>query len=86
MLARFAAELASVEGAAGLADAEPKREARALLLRLARDIAHATERQNAPLATYIVGRYVELRGRDGVAEQEALAEAAGILQRFIGSP
>jgi hypothetical protein len=84
VLARFAAELARAEGAAGLAHAEPVREARALLLRLARDVAHATERQNAPLVTYLVGRYVELRSRVGVAGEDALAEASAALQRFTG--
>jgi len=84
VLARFAAELARVEGAEGLARAEPAGEARALLLRLARDVAHASERQNAPLATYLVGRYVELRSRQGVAGEDALAEASAVLQRITG--
>jgi Domain of unknown function (DUF6457) len=85
VLARFAAELARAAGAATLAGAEPRRESRALLLRLARDVAHATERQNAPLVTYLVGRYVELRAREGVAERDALEEAETALQRFTGS-
>ena len=35
---------------------------RAKLLRIARDVAHATERQNAPLAAFLIGRFV--RGLD----------------------
>jgi len=85
LLAALAAELAGAAGAPALAGAEPRRDDRALVLRLARDVAHATERQNAPLTTYIVGRYVELRSRVGVTERDALAEAAAVLQRLIRS-
>jgi Domain of unknown function (DUF6457) len=86
VLDRLAAGLAREQGAAALAGAAPQRESRALLLRLARDIAHATERQNAPLATYLVGRYVEQRRREGVGEAGALAEAAAVLARVTGPP
>lgn len=86
VLDRFATDLAREEGAAGLAGAVPKSESRAALLRLARDIAHATERQNAPLAAYLVGRYVERRGDEGVAEADALAEATAVLARITGPP
>ena len=48
-----------------------------LVLRLARDVAHAGERQHAPLTAYLVGRYVELRRQaTGMSEADALAEAA----------
>ena len=45
------------------------------LLALARDVAHNSERKNAPLATFVVGRYVEARARAGVGVAEALDEA-----------
>jgi hypothetical protein len=62
-----------------LAAAVPKRRQRALILRLARDVAHAGERQNAPLATYLAGRYVEFRHGQGVSAEAALAEVAGVM-------
>ena len=57
----------------------PERERRASLLRAARDIAHASERQNAPLATYLVGRFVAARVAAGLQEDSAVAEAARIV-------
>jgi hypothetical protein len=63
----------------------PVGERGALLLRLARDVAHAGERQQAPLAAYLVGRYVELRrAATGAAELEALAEAAEVVAALVG--
>jgi len=58
---------------------------RALLLRIARDIAHATERQNAPLASYLIGRFVQVRIAAGEAESEALARAAAIVNSLVGT-
>jgi hypothetical protein len=53
------------------------------ILDLARIVAHGTERKNAPLAAYVVGRYVALRSAQGadeaVAVSEALETAAGII-------
>ena len=57
---------------------------RALLLRIARDVAHASERQNAPLASYLIGRFVQKRISAGVAESEALAGAAAIVSSLAG--
>lgn len=57
----------------------PDRERRAALLRAARDVAHASERQNAPLATYLVGRFVAQRVAAGMQEDTAVAEAARIV-------
>ena len=55
----------------------PVGERGSLVLRLARDVAHAGERQQAPLTAYLVGRYVELRRQaTGMSEADALAEAA----------
>ena len=57
---------------------------RALLLRIARDVAHASERQNAPLASYLIGRFVQGSMSVGVAESEALARAAAIVNSLTG--
>jgi hypothetical protein len=83
LLRRLASALsaATAEGARlvplGLAE-------RALLLRIARDVAHASERQNAPLASYLIGRFVQLRVTAGVAESDALADAAAMVTSLAG--
>ena len=69
--------------AAGSTLAVPELGARALILRLARDVAHAGERQEAPLATYLVGRYVQRRLAAGVSENVALEEAARMVARVL---
>lgn len=51
------------------------RRAKGPVLSLARVVAHGTERKNAPLATYLVGKYVAGRASAGVDETTALAEA-----------
>jgi hypothetical protein len=51
------------------------KESRNPLLDLARNVAHGTERKNAPLAAYVVGRYVAARAHQGIDEAAALAEA-----------
>ena len=50
------------------------------ILILARIVARGTERKNAPLATYLVGRYVVARGAQGVDEAAAVAEALEIAE------
>lgn len=57
---------------------------RALLLRIARDVAHATERQNAPLVSYLIGRYVQSSTSAGISESDALARAAAIVTSLVG--
>jgi hypothetical protein len=59
---------------------------RALLLRVARNVAHATERQNAPLASYLIGRFVQSSMSAGISESEALARAAAVVTSLIGEP
>lgn len=44
------------------------------VLNLAAMVAHATERKNAPLATYLAGRYVEREGARGTTAEAALLE------------
>jgi hypothetical protein len=57
---------------------------RAQLLRIARDVAHATERQNAPLAAYLIGRFVQAGVVAGMSETAALDQAAEVVQALIG--
>jgi hypothetical protein len=61
-----------------LGDAQPEPTAptaREKLLLLARLVAHGTERKNAPLATYVAGRYVATRAAQGVDAEQATGEA-----------
>ena len=55
------------------------------LLEVARDVAHSTERKNAPLAAFIVGRYVECRAEQGVDVATAVEEAAQIARGLLPS-
>jgi hypothetical protein len=57
---------------------------RARLLRIARNVAHATERQNAPLASYLIGRFVQSSLGAGMSEADALARAAEIVTSLVG--
>jgi hypothetical protein len=54
-----------------------------LLLELARTVAHNSERKNAPLATFVLGRYVQARLRDGVDPREAIAEAIRVAHDLL---
>jgi hypothetical protein len=58
-------------------------EERRALLKLARDVAHRTERVFAPLSTYLAGRYVADRVRTGVDAQEAVREAFRIAEGLL---
>lgn len=53
------------------------------LLDLARIVAHGTERKNAPLATYLVGQYVAIRGADDVTAADSVAEAVAIINDLL---
>lgn len=54
------------------------------LLVLAGTVAHKTgERTNAPLATFLAGRFVEARAAEGVPGAQALAEASEIASSLI---
>lgn len=66
------------ELAAALGQPPLGREERRRLLDLARVVAHRTERVNAPLASYLVGRFAAGRAdaEEAVAEAARLAEAA----------
>jgi hypothetical protein len=51
-------------------------EERRVLLKLAREVAHRTERIFAPLSTYLAGRYVAQRVRSGDDPGLAAREAS----------
>ena len=57
------------------------------VLDLARVVAHGTERRNAPLATYLAGRYAGARAAgDGVSPGEALSQATAAAANLISDP
>ena len=57
---------------------------RARLLRIARNVAHVSERQNAPLAAYLTGRFVQDAARSGISEPDALEQAESAVRTLIG--
>jgi hypothetical protein len=59
-------------------------DARKKLLGLARIVAHGTERKNAPLATYIAGRYAELAADNSGGAGGALAQALEEAREMLG--
>lgn len=52
----------------------------------ARDVSHGTERINAPLATYLIGRYVAARIAAGVDPDRALTEALNVVKQTLTRP
>jgi hypothetical protein len=86
LLAHLASELSGalgVDNGVGTIDLA----ARARLLRIARDVAHATtERQNAPLAAYLIGRFVQDAVRSGTSQHDAIEQAAAVVRSLIGDP
>ncbi|HEY6469341.1 MAG TPA: DUF6457 domain-containing protein [Candidatus Dormibacteraeota bacterium] len=83
LLAQLASAL-TIPGSssADLRPLEPRE--RALLLRTARNVAHATERQNAPLASYLIGRFVQSSISAGMSETDAMARAVAIVTSLVG--
>jgi uncharacterized protein DUF6457 len=53
------------------------------LLDLARDVAHGTERRNAPLATFLVGQFVAARAAEGATAPAALDEARALARTLL---
>jgi hypothetical protein len=84
LLERVAAALSGADGPAHPPLVSPPPHERALLLRMARNVAHTGERQDAPLTSYLVGRFVESRRAAGATEAEALAEAARLIEEVVG--
>lgn len=50
---------------------------------VAREVAHGSERLNAPLSTYVAGRYVASRVAAGADEAAALAEVEQAVKRVL---
>lgn len=75
-------QLAMLLGEARLSDEE-----QGLLLDVARDVAHGTERKATPIATFLLGTAVARRVAAGEDRHAALAAAAAELRGAIpGSP
>lgn len=55
-----------------------------LVLDLAREVAHATERVNAPLSTFVAGHYVAIREAQGTERGAALQEAIETARELLG--
>lgn len=53
------------------------------ILSFARDVAHATERKNAPLASFVAGYYVARREAEGASVSEALTDALVAAERLL---
>jgi hypothetical protein len=71
-----ALERAGGEGAVG-------EEERRVLLKLAREVAHRTERFFAPLSTYLAGAFVAARVRAGTPVTEAVREAYEVAEATL---
>ncbi len=72
---------ALAERAGGVVDSDE--EVVGAVLDLARVVAHASERKDAPLATFLAGQFVARRADSGVAPSVALAEAADVARRLL---
>jgi hypothetical protein len=68
------------------AEVSIEEEERRALLKLAREVAHRTERVFAPLSTYLAGRYVADRVRTGTPAEEAVQEAFRVAERLLPAP
>jgi hypothetical protein len=68
------------EGAA----AEPHQ--RRIILKLAREVAHRTERVNAPLAAFVAGQLVATARQRGGSGEEALREALRVAEELLPPP
>lgn len=73
----------STEGAVAI-DLSP--EEVGAMLRLSREVAHRTERQWAPVSTYVLGRYVQGRLAAGVTVSEAVREALAAADELLPAP
>jgi hypothetical protein len=76
---RFAEALEALEPSAGGISPEEI----AVMLRLSREVAHRSERRWAPVASYLVGRYVEARVRAGTDPATALGEAFAVAESIL---
>ncbi len=53
------------------------------VLRLAKEVAHGSERRYAPLATFLAGQFVAGRVEGGVTASAALEEALSLAQQML---
>ena len=53
------------------------------VLRLAREVAHGSERRYAPLATFLAGQFVAARVDGGVSVSTALVEALSLARQVL---
>lgn len=53
------------------------------VLALARDVAHGTERRNAPLATFLLGQFVLARKAEGAPVPTVLDEAQALARTLL---
>jgi len=54
-----------------------------ILLDLAREVAHGTERRFAPLSTFVAGRFVATRIAAGATAMDALGEAVSVARSLL---
>lgn len=54
-----------------------------VILDLARDVAHGTERRFAPLSAYLAGKYVTRRVAEGATAETAVHEAQEVVSRLL---
>jgi Domain of unknown function (DUF6457) len=54
------------------------------ILDLARDVAHGTERRFAPLSSYLAGKFVARRIKEGATAEHAVHEAQEVVGRLLG--
>ena len=54
------------------------------ILDFTREVAHGSERKNAPLATFLAGWYVGVKVSQGVDAEEAWREAAALGRELLG--
>jgi len=85
MPASFADDYAAALGRAAMTDLGLGPDEVDILLDLARDVAHGTERKFAPLVSYLAGQYVVARTRDGATVRQALDEAVDVAKRLLAA-
>jgi hypothetical protein len=79
----FLADLTRALGETASADVALPAASKNRVLELARLVAHNSERKNTPLATFVIGRFVEARVRAGAPAETALDEAIAAAERLL---
>ena len=81
----FADDYAAALGRSSVSDISLGPDEVEALLDLARDVAHGTERRFAPLVSYLAGKYVVARTRDGASVRQAIDEAVDVAHRLLAA-